>query len=755
MKINVIERNTIIKMITLVLMILCCTLFVNTITKAETTDGHTIVVSLGDSFSSGEGIEEFYDQDKELKDRVKSEDWLAHRSKESWPGLLRVPSMETDTTAKDYKDFYWYFEAVSGAVTANLLSTQEKEYDKEDGENRYKDTAYMPPQLDVFDELGTNKADYVTLTMGGNDAGFTDVITSAALGSTYAEEARTNDFVVEALTDIAYINFSGLQDKINKTWEKFYVTGGIKSDLLRAYKDIAAKAGEQAKIIVAGYPKLLSAEGKGALFSKEEATIINDAVHNFNSEIEKLVNQCKSEGMKICFVSVEEAFEGHEAYTYELFNDNVQFINNIVWGAQSEDLKDMKITNGTSSFVSAYSIHPNAEGAKAYAECVNTKIAQLEADDGMSEWSEKNISSTNEREVVLTLDVSGSMDGTPLEETKKASSNFIKTVLENSSNIGIVSYDSDSTVLSPFTVNEKYLSNILQNIEADGGTNIESGLSASYSMLKSSNAKKKIIVLMSDGEPNAGKNGEELIEYANKIKEEGIYIYTLGFFGNMDGGKSEAQKLMEEIASEGCHYEVASADDLIFSFGDLADQLNGQKYIYVRIACPVDVSVSYNGEKLNSNENNLNTRTEFGTLTFEEEGENENNLVKVLRLKEGVDYDIKINGTDKGSMDYTIGYMDSNGEYTDMRYFENISINEKTVIDTVADDSNTSVINVDTDGDGKYDIRYRATEKGKGKIVDFTYIYSIAGITTAVVSFLLIMIIVKMKKRKKRYFVQF
>ncbi len=41
--------------------------------------------------------------------------------------------------------------------------------------------------------------------------------------------------------------------------------------------------------------------------------------------------------------------------------------------------------------------------------------------------------------------------------------------------------------------------------------------------------KKKIIVLMSDGEPNEGKTGDELIEFAETIKNEGIYIYTLGF----------------------------------------------------------------------------------------------------------------------------------------------------------------------------------------------------------------------------------
>src|SRR5699024_10707814 len=116
------------------------------------------------------------------------------------------------------------------------------------------------------------------------------------------------------------------------------------------------------------------------------------------------------------------------------------------------------------------------------------------------------------------------------------------------------------------------------------------------------NAKKKIIVLMSDGEPNEGKEGEELIAYADAIKSDDVLIYTLGFFENITGDKAYAQSMMERLASDGCHYEVASAEDLVFFFEDMADQINGQKYIYIRIACPVDVTVTYNGETLCSAE---------------------------------------------------------------------------------------------------------------------------------------------------------
>lgn len=50
-----------------------------------------------------------------------------------------------------------------------------------------------------------------------------------------------------------------------------------------------------------------------------------------------------------------------------------------------------------------------------------------------------------------------------------------------------------------------------------------------------------------------------------KNKRSGVLIYTLGFFQNTEEYKAEGQYLMEKIASEGCHYEVSSSEDLVFS----------------------------------------------------------------------------------------------------------------------------------------------------------------------------------------------
>ena len=681
----------------------------------EGATGSRIIVSLGDSYSSGEGIEPFYDQDKRF-DKFGSQDWLAHRSEKSWPGRLTLSGV--DKTMADHRGDNWFFVATSGATTDELHNSMEKGYS---WDVDHTGIEYIDPQLDVFNQLGDQKAEYVTLTLGGNDAHFTEVVTEAVMPHP--------------------INPGALNDKLNAIWNEFYYGAdgkpSIRDRLRQAYYDIQEAAGPQAKIIVAGYPTLLSENGSKLFFSPEEAKLINDSVRRFNKEIESIVKECKADGMKICFVSVEEAFKDHEAYS------DTPYINKVYMGTKSQDLKP--------EIASAYSMHPNDKGAEVYAKCVQDKIDQIEADGGKSEWP--LMSSSDERDIALVLDVSGSMDGTPLEETLKASNKFINTVLKEDASIGVVTYDNTSMCLADFCMNESYLNNTIQNINSGGGTNMEAGLSKAYSMLQGSHAKKKIMVLMSDGEPNDGKTGEDLIAYADSIKNDGIYIYTLGFFSSVSD-KTYPQSLMERIASDGCHYEVSSADDLVFFFSDIADQINGQKYIYIRIACPVDVTVTSGGETLCSVEENQNTRTQFGTLTFEEndedsdDGTSRDNRIKVLRLKDGTDYDIRIEGNGRGRMNYTIGFMDENGEYSDLRKFNNIRITRDTVIDTVASNSDSTILNVDEDGNGRYDLKYKAGVNGRGEVVDYTYILYI--VLTAVVLILILIVVLKIKKRRKK-----
>ena len=331
------KQNRTFKLICVILcFVFCIWVFTLFSTSAFSHKKSTIIVSLGDSFSSGEGIPPFYGQDGTPENKVNNYDWLSHRSQKSWPGELTLQGVSGKMS--ENRNTNWYFAATAGATTEHLTKSFRKDYNVS-GQAGYKE---IPPQLDIFKELEDKKADYVTITIGGNDADFQNLVMDAVA---------------------ATLNPEVLDIRLNMVWEEFFRSGGTRDKLRKAYTDISRIAGPQAKIIVAGYPKLLDQQGKGIFFTKETATLLNKSISKFNDEIEAVVKACKKDGMQIYFVSVEEAFSGHEAYSDDPYLNPVMF-------KQSEELFPVS--------VSSYSIHPNEKGAGIYTKCVQEMIDKLE-----------------------------------------------------------------------------------------------------------------------------------------------------------------------------------------------------------------------------------------------------------------------------------------------------------------------------------------------------------------------------------------
>ena len=667
------------------LLLLCLCLILPTLSfaaKADNNntedDGIPTVVSLGDSYASGEGVPPFYGQDAPLEEKVKNERWLGHQSQKAAAGQITFEGMKG--TMSDYLGTKWFFSASSGSTTDHIKrssaagSQQLKEYNR----NGLKGSYNMPGQLDVFYEnpnLDRNKVDYVTLSIGGNDVEFDKIIAAAA--------GKPNN------TDL----FDMIADKIDHLDDP----GGTMEKLRNTYTEIS-KAAPNATIIVTGYPELL--DSGSYYFEEYEVQAVNQGAEIFNFKIRKLINELQKKGMKIEFVDVSKAFHGHGAGASD------SYLNDVYIFAQDQDLDEAK-------YGSPYSVHPNEKGIKAYTKCIQEKIDELEARKKL-EKEGRDLSS--ERNVVLVLDNSGSMEGEPIRETKRAAKEFIDNLLEKDASIGIVTFESNAKLRSDFSKDASKLKGIIDGIGPQGRTNTEAGLRTAATLLGGIKTGKRIIVLMSDGLTNEGLKGEALMAYIESLRDEGIYFYTMGFFESLSGTDlNKGQQTMESIANPGGHYEVEDASQLSGFFNDVADQIKGQNYAYARIACPVDVEVTYKGETLSSVTGQ--TRTSFGTLTFEEgEGTSDgtDNRTKILRLKEdGTKYEIVIRGNGTGTMNYTAGYMDSNGEYTDLREIRNVPITKQTKIVANAERNSPTTLQVDKDGDGKVDETLKAGEPAR------------------------------------------
>lgn len=350
------------------------------------------------------------------------------------------------------------------------------------------------------------------------------------------------------------------------------------------------------------------------------------------------------------------------------------------------------------------------------------------------------------RDIVLVLDTSGSMNGDPITETVGAATDFVTKTADGDTRIGLVSYSSRANEILSLTNDVNELTEHLEYFDAYGSTNMYGGLSKANEMLSQSSAKHKIIVLMSDGVPNESPNisslssydyEEEVISYAAELKQKGYFIYTLGFFQNLYGSSlTNAQELMSKIASEGYYYDIDETGSITYFFNDIVTDISGTHSVLIKVTgsadtdndayssstsyCPVDVSVVYNGETLTSNEDTQNNRTSFGSITYT----GENDEVKNVRLLEGTDYDIVIKGTGDGTMDYSISFPDDEGNYTDVRTFEDIPITNTTIVNTNTKQKGKTIVKLDSDGDGHTDIKYQASANSLGEIApDYTAIY--------------------------------
>jgi Ca-activated chloride channel homolog len=135
-------------------------------------------------------------------------------------------------------------------------------------------------------------------------------------------------------------------------------------------------------------------------------------------------------------------------------------------------------------------------------------------------------------DIAMVLDISGSMlaeDFKPnrLEAAKKVIDNFIEG--RTSDRIGLVIFSREAFTQCPLTIDYSVLRNLLLDIRTgmiQDGTAIGNGIANGVNRLKESDAKSRIIILLTDGVNNAGE--VDPISAAEIAKAFGIRIYTIG-----------------------------------------------------------------------------------------------------------------------------------------------------------------------------------------------------------------------------------
>lgn len=136
-------------------------------------------------------------------------------------------------------------------------------------------------------------------------------------------------------------------------------------------------------------------------------------------------------------------------------------------------------------------------------------------------------------DIMLALDVSGSMlarDFRPdrLEAAKEVAGSFISD--RYGDRIGLVAFAAEAFTQSPLTTDQSTLQTLLAQIRSglidDSGTAIGNGLATAINRLRESDAKSKVVILLTDGVNNRGEITP--ITAAEIAKAQNIRVYTIG-----------------------------------------------------------------------------------------------------------------------------------------------------------------------------------------------------------------------------------
>lgn len=241
-------------------------------------------VAMGDSFSSGEGNSPF--EYGTNQDGVNE----CHRSSQAYPRLLQS-SLSLGSIA---------FAACAGAMTTNITDGQWNE----------------PAQLDVL----TNETEIVTLSIGGNDAGFSYYVQGCV-----------------AACGPGTLVYTAMMNAINQP--------AFKANLVYTFEEIL-EAAPNADLYVADYPHLAAENATRCLgldfsgaYDIQEA--LNEVIRDAVTEVDLNSNR---------IFMVETNYSGSPFEGGHLCNGGLSLFNGLV------------------PVDPEYSLHPNANGHLAYAE---------------------------------------------------------------------------------------------------------------------------------------------------------------------------------------------------------------------------------------------------------------------------------------------------------------------------------------------------------------------------------------------------
>jgi Ca-activated chloride channel family protein len=135
-------------------------------------------------------------------------------------------------------------------------------------------------------------------------------------------------------------------------------------------------------------------------------------------------------------------------------------------------------------------------------------------------------------DIIIAMDISASMlarDLKPdrLEASKRVAAEFIRD--RPNDRIGLVVYEGEAFTQCPLTTDHRVLIDLFGQVRSgliEGGTAIGMGLATALNRLRESEARSKVVILLTDGVNNAGTL--QPMDAARIAEALGVRVYTIG-----------------------------------------------------------------------------------------------------------------------------------------------------------------------------------------------------------------------------------
>jgi Mg-chelatase subunit ChlD len=187
--------------------------------------------------------------------------------------------------------------------------------------------------------------------------------------------------------------------------------------------------------------------------------------------------------------------------------------------------------------------------------------------------------------MALVIDRSGSMTGVPLEMAKQAAKATADT-LAGDDLLEVIAFDSQPTRIVRMTPakHRARIQNDIARIQAGGGTEIFPALDAAYQALSTTRARKKHIILLTDGQaPQSG-----IRDLVQAMAAEEMTVSSVGLGGGVD---ENLLRMISDVGG-GRFYKVADPQSLPRIFTRETEMVSRsaavEEYFQPRIVSPAD-----------------------------------------------------------------------------------------------------------------------------------------------------------------------